>query len=280
MSDRSPREISYFWKDALQRTIFCGINPVGYPAFKNGHFKNTILEESDPLNSLEELRDSKKLSDEEKAVLESFIEISKPLFDNLTYNIHNPLKLEYEDLWNEIKKLSEIFGHNDFDLTKQELETDYQFDENGVLKRMVTDGGLVEELRPRLWDPKFHDSFMAARDKQSRQNSYGYTSSDGDYVEEPPDENSSGSTENETNERLLNDSNLAAERDEIVFGSGEREIDRRILEDLNELVEQDEMSVRDGARAENTDDDDEMAADLSESFAPLTLIGMDEETQK
>ncbi|KAF7940760.1 uncharacterized protein EAE97_006946 [Botrytis byssoidea] len=280
MSDRSPREISYFWKDALQRTIFCGINPVGYPAFKNGHFKKAILEESDPLKSLEGLRDSKNLSDEEKTVVQSFIELSKPLFDNLTYNIHNPLKLEYEDLWNEVKKLGEIFGHDDFDFTKQELEIDYEFDENGVLKRMVTDGASVEELRPRLWDPKFHNFFMAARDKQSRPNSYEFTSSDAEYVDEPPDENSSGSTENETNERLLNDSNLAAEWDEIVFGSGEREIDRRILEDLNELVEQDEMSVRDGARAENTDDGDEMAADLSESFAPLTLIGTDEETQE
>ncbi|KAF7896125.1 hypothetical protein EAF00_006140 [Botryotinia globosa] len=280
MSDRSPREISYFWKDALQRTIFCGINPVGYPAFKNDHFKKAILEESDPLKSLKELRDSEKLSDEEKAVVESFIEASKPLFDNLTYNTHNPLKLEYEDLWNEVRKLSEIFGHDDFDFTKQELEIDYQFDENGVLKSMVTDGASVEELRPRLWDPKFHDSFMAARDKQSRQNSYEFTSSDAEYVDEPPDENSSGSTENETNERLLNDSDLAARFGEIIFGSGEREIDRRVLEDLNELVEQDEMSVQDGARTENTEDGDEMAADLSESFAPLTLIGTDEEIQE
>ncbi|TGO15517.1 hypothetical protein BTUL_0039g00340 [Botrytis tulipae] len=280
MSDKSSTEISYFWKDALQRTIFCGINPVGYPAFKNGHFKNTILEESDPLKSLEGLRDSKELSDEEQAVVESCIEVSKPLFDNPTYNIHNPLKLEYEDLWNEVKKLSEIFGHDDFDFTKQELEIDYQFDENEVLKRMVTDGGSVEELRPRLWDPKFHDSFMAARDKQSRPISYEFTSSDAEYVDEPPDENSSGSTENETNERLLNDSNLAAEWDEIVSGSREKEVDRRVLEDLNELVEQDEMSVRDGARAENTDDGDEMAADLSNRFAPLTLIGTDEETQE
>ncbi|TGO35741.1 hypothetical protein BHYA_0147g00060 [Botrytis hyacinthi] len=278
MSDRSPRDISYFWKDALQRTIFCGINPVGYPAFKNGHFKNTILEESDPLKSLEGLRDSEELSDEEKAGVESCINVSKPLFDNPTYNIHNPLKPEYEDLWNKVKKLSEIFGHDDFDFTKQELEIDYQFDENGVLKRMVTDVGPVEGLKPRLWDPKIHDSFMAARNKQSRPISYEYTSSGGEYVDEPTDENSSGSTENETNERLLNDSNLSAEQDEIIFRRREREINRRVLEDLG-LPEGYETSVRDGARAENTDDGDEMAADFSDSFAPLTLIGTDDETQ-
>lgn len=185
MSDQSPREISYFWKDALQRTIFCGINPVDYPAFKNGHFNTKILEESDPLKSLEGLRDSEELSDGEKAVVESCIEVCKPLFDNRTYNIHNPLRLDYEEIWNEVKKLCEIFGNDDFDFTKRELEIDYQFDENGVLKRMVIDGSSMEELRPRLWDPKFHDSFMAARDKQSRPVSYGYTSSDGEFVDEP-----------------------------------------------------------------------------------------------
>lgn len=125
------------------------------------------------------------------------------------------------------------------------------------------------------------------------------------YLMNIVDENSSGSTENEINGRLLNDSNLPAEWDEIAFGSREREIDRMVFEDLTELVEQNEMrsgsaereidrmvledlglaeraeiGVRDGAKAENTDDVDEMAEDLSDRFAPLTLIGTDEKTQE
>ncbi|TGO25055.1 hypothetical protein BPAE_0088g00070 [Botrytis paeoniae] len=141
-----------------------------------------------------------------------------------------------------------------FDCTKRELEIEYLFDENGVLKRMVTDVVPVEELRPRLWDPKFHHSFEAARDKQSTPIPIEYTLSDGEYVDEPIDEKSSGSTEDDLKERVANYSDGLAERDE--------------------------MNFRDGTKAENTDDGDEMAADLSNKFAPLTLISTGEKTQE
>ncbi|KAF7882749.1 uncharacterized protein EAF02_006112 [Botrytis sinoallii] len=261
MSDKSPREISYFWKDALQWTIFCGINPVDYPAFKNGHFNSTILEGSDPLQSLEELRNSKELSDEEKAVVEGCIKVSKPLFNNPTYNSHNPFLIEYEDLWNEVKKLNQMFGNDGVRqgrcsvCTKRVLEIEYIFDENRVLKRMATDDAVpVEELRPRLWDPKFHDSFMRARDRQSTTIPKEYTLSDREFVVEPTDDTSSGSTEDELKEGVAND--------------------------LDELVERDEMNVRGEAKAESTDDGDELAADLSDKFGPLTLIGTDEKAQE
>ncbi|KAF5869264.1 uncharacterized protein Bfra_011072 [Botrytis fragariae] len=253
MSDRSPREISYFWKDALQRTIFCGINPVGYPSFKDGHFNDKILEGSDPLKSLEELRNSEELSDEEKAVVEGCIKVSKPLFDNPTYNIHNPFELEYVDLWNEVKKLNEMFGGGGFDESrcidcpKRELEIEYIFDENGVLKRMVTGVVPVEDLSPRIWDPKFHRSFKAARDKQSLPILNEYTLSDGKYVDEPIDENSSGSTENEIDKILANDLSRLAEQDENSFGSTEYKIDKILANDLKRFAKRDEMNVRDGA---------------------------------
>ncbi|TGO91903.1 hypothetical protein BPOR_0015g00130 [Botrytis porri] len=70
---------------------------------------------------------------------------------------------------------------------------------------MVTDIVPVEELRPRLWDPKFHRSFKTARDKQSLPILYEYTLSDGDCVGESIDENNSGNTEREIDKRLAQD---------------------------------------------------------------------------
>ncbi|TGO53885.1 hypothetical protein BCON_0116g00290 [Botryotinia convoluta] len=72
-----------------------------------------------------------------------------------------------------------------FNCTKRELEIEYLFDGDEVLKRMVTDVTPVDKLKPRLWDPKFHHHFMAARDKQSPPMFNKYTSSDEEYVSRP-----------------------------------------------------------------------------------------------
>ncbi|KAM0165363.1 hypothetical protein ACHAPG_000031 [Botrytis cinerea] len=260
MSEKSPEEISYFWKDAFQMTIFRGINPVGCPAFKGGHFNDKILEGGDPLKSLEELKNSKRLSHEERAVVENCIAVSEPLFDNLTYNKLNPLRIEYEDLWNEVKNLSEMLGNNEYyqsrcsNCMQRDLNIEYIFDENGALKRMVTDVVPAKELKPRLWDPKFHNSFMDARDKQSLPLFDKYTSDDEEYVVEPAEERN--------------------------FGSSEVESKERVAKDSEKLAEQNEMEVRDGAKGENSDDVDEVAVELSDKFSPLNLISTDEKTQE
>ncbi|KAF7946550.1 hypothetical protein EAE96_009547 [Botrytis aclada] len=259
MWEGSPREISYFWKDALQRTSFCGMNPVGYRAFKDGRFKDTILEGSDPLKPLEELKNSKELSDEEKAVVDGCVKVLEPLFDNPTYNTVNPFEVEYVELWHEVKKLNKMFGDDIclrggcFNCTQRELEIEYVFNKDGVLKRMVTYVTPVDELKPRLWDPKFHKYFVAARDKQSPLTFDEFTLSDEEFVDELSDDDDSESTVDEI-EGVANDPDVLAERDG--------------------------MNVQDGAKAEKTNDGDEAAAELSDKFAPLTLIGTDEKTQE
>ena len=280
MSEKSPEEISYFWKDAFQMTIFRGINPVGCPAFKGGHFNDKILEGGDPLKPLEELKNSKRLSHEERAVVENCIAVSEPLFDNLTYNKLNPLRIEYEDLWNEVKNLSEMLGNNEYyqsrcsNCMQRDLNIEYIFDENGALKRMVTDVVPAKELKPRLWDPKFHNSFMDARDKQSLPLFDKYTSDDEEYVVEPAGK-SSPLFMNFNEEYCL--MNVVEERN---FGSSEDESKEGVAKDSEKLAEQNEMEVRDGAKGENSDDVDEVAVELSDKFSPLNLISTDEKTQE
>lgn len=173
-----------------------------------------------------------------------------------------------------------MLGNNEYyqrrcsNCMQRELNIEYIFDENGVLKRMVTDVIPVKELKPRLWDPKFHSSFMAARDKQSLPMFDKYTLDDEEYVVENAGKSSPLLT-NVNEEYCL--MNIV---DEKSFGSSEGESKEGVANDSGKLAEQNETEVRDGTKGENSDDVDEVAAELSDKFAPLTLISADEKTQE
>ncbi|TEY78602.1 hypothetical protein BOTCAL_0047g00260 [Botryotinia calthae] len=153
-----------------------------------------------------------------------------------------------------------MLGNNEYyqsrcsNCMQRDLSIEYIFDENGVLKRMVTDAVPVEELKPSLWDPKFHNSLMDARDKQSLPFFDKYTLDDEEYVFEPAEEKSFGGPEDDSKEGVANYS--------------------------DKLAEQSEREARDGAKGENSDDVDEVAAELSDKFSPLALISTDEKTRE
>lgn len=141
MADPNSTDVSYFWKKALQRTIFYGINPEGYPAYKNGHFTGIIFADDGPQKSLEELKDSPELCTAEKAIVKDCYNVAKLLFDNKSYEDANPLYVEHLGLWKAVKKLSKMLGYNNIYqggrcpvCTRRDLQIEYMFDKTGALE--------------------------------------------------------------------------------------------------------------------------------------------------
>lgn len=173
MSNENSRGPSYHWYDGLKNTIFYGVNPPGRTGFKDGKFRETIQEDSDPMESLKLLFKSDDLDSDEKLVVNSCRNNVVELYtkDYSRYDEVNPFQVEYEELWEKVKELVKTFAKDTVEpsqwkfCAEQLLDIKYEF-EQGSLTRMMVNLAPREELKPRLWDPKYHDDFMAAIEKQ------------------------------------------------------------------------------------------------------------------